>query len=61
MNKNEIELSDALTSKIKNNDNFSYIRFGDAELLCMRGKSSGQAKDKHLYSLKLGADFTNIL
>ena len=38
--------------KLKNNENFSFIKFGDGELLCMLG-AKGENCDFHPYSEKL--------
>lgn len=54
MNTDEILLIENFTNYIKSNENFSFVRFGDAELLCMSGQKHGHTKDLHNYSEKLG-------
>lgn len=56
MTQQDIELLHVFVEKIKVNDNFSYIRFGDAELMCMSGTYKGHTKDKHDYSKELSQD-----
>jgi hypothetical protein len=44
---------DLWSNCINNNNNFSFIKFGDGELYCMMG-APGQNCDKHPYSPELG-------
>lgn len=50
------ELLSIITQKVSDNENFSYVRYGDAELMCMTGTYHGHTKDKHSYSKELSAD-----
>ena len=44
---------DFFTKKILNNENFTFVKYGDGEILCMIG-GSGENCDGHPYSEKLG-------
>ncbi len=44
---------DFFTKKILNNENFTFVKYGDGELLCMIG-GKGENCDHHPYSQKLG-------
>lgn len=61
MNNNEINLINTFSDFVINNKNFSFLRFGDAELLCMHGKTEGRTKDLHNYSTELGNELLNAL
>lgn len=61
MNNHEIDLINKFSDFITNDKNFSFVRFGDAELLCMHGKSEGRTKDLHDYSTELGNELLNSL
>ena len=53
VNQKTFKVLDLWKTKIENGDNFSFIKFGDGEFLCMGG-DSGKNCDNHPYSKDLG-------
>lgn len=49
MNNNEINLINTFSDFVINNKNFSFLRFGDTELLCIHGKTEGRTKDLYYF------------
>lgn len=52
------ETLDLWTNFIRNNNNFSFVKFGDGELYCMMG-ASGQNCDQHPYTAELKTKLIN--
>ena len=46
---------DFFTKKMMNNENFTFVKYGDGEILCMIG-GVGENCDQHPYSKKLGKE-----